>query len=193
MRETLIGNFRTCYVTTAEDNFYIAMKCSREKVAVTFRGAGFHIRGNVFEKSYDIMNIDNSVVGVVSRQFLTSADALMINIYEDKYFIENKDALPIADLSQIKSPYLYVTEEEIENKIVYFETSRGCTFNCSYCLSSTLKGVRFFPLESVKQDLKKLVDLNAKQIKFVDRTFNSHKEITLALIKFFIFQSLFSD
>lgn len=85
MRETHLGNFRTCYVTTAEDNFYIAMKCSREKVAVTFRGAGFHIRGNVFEKSYDIMNIDNSVVGVVSRQFSTSADALMINIYEVKY------------------------------------------------------------------------------------------------------------
>ena len=106
------------------------------------------------------------------------------NTHEDIYFIENKDTPPIADLSQIKSPYLYVTEEEIENKIVYFETSRGCTFNCSYCLSSTLKGVRFFPLESVKQDLKKLVVLNAKQIKFVDRTFNSHKEITLALIKF---------
>ncbi len=87
MRETLLGNFRTCYVTTSSDNFYIAMKCSRDKVSVTFRGAGFHIRGNVFDKSYDIMNIDNSVVGVVSRRFSTRADALELNVYDNKYIL----------------------------------------------------------------------------------------------------------
>lgn len=104
---------------------------------------------------------------------------------QDQFFIiENKDALPIDDLSDIKSPYDDVTSKEIENKIIYYETSRGCSFNCSYCLSATLKGVRFFPLDRVKKDLKKLVDMNVKQIKFVDRTFNSHKDKTLDLIRY---------
>ena len=87
LRQTLLGNFRTCYVVSGEDSFHIAMKCSREKVSVTFRGTGFHIRGNVFDKSYDIMNIDNSVVGVVSRRYSARADAIELTVYDDKYIL----------------------------------------------------------------------------------------------------------
>lgn len=91
----------------------------------------------------------------------------------------------VSDLSMLRSPYGDVTAEDIQNKIIYYETSRGCVYNCSYCLSSTTKGVRYFPLEQVKNDIRKLIRLKAKQIKFVDRTFNADVKRTLALIRFF--------
>lgn len=101
------------------------------------------------------------------------------------FIIRNKKSMAL-DLSLISSPYKDSIMEDFENKIVYYETSRGCTFNCDYCLSSVTKGVRFFSLETVKEDLKHLVDLGVKQIKFVDRTFNSHKEKTLEIMKYLI-------
>lgn len=61
-------------------------------------------------------------------------------------------------------------------KLLYYETSRGCPFSCSYCLSSVEKGVRFLPMERVKKEIKKMTDAGALTIKFVDRTFNSNKE-----------------
>lgn len=91
----------------------------------------------------------------------------------------------ISDLSSLKSPYDQVSEEDIQNKIIYYETSRGCVYNCSYCLSSVTKGVRYFPLSQVKRDIRKLIALKAKQIKFVDRTFNADVKRTLELIRFF--------
>ncbi len=60
-------------------------------------------------------------------------------------------------------------------KLVYYETSRGCPFSCSYCLSSASSGVRFLPLERVKEEIERFVKGRAKTIKFVDRTFNADK------------------
>ena len=67
---------------------------------------------------------------------------------------------------------------------MYYETSRGCSYNCAYCLSSITKKVRFFPYEKVISDIKKIVDAGAKQIKFVDRTFNFDKNRTSNIIKY---------
>ena len=73
-----------------------------------------------------------------------------------------------------------------DNRVVYFETSRGCPYRCSYCLSCIDKQVKYFELDNVKNNLKKLLDLNVCQIKFLDRTFNSNKKRTLDLWKFLI-------
>ncbi len=80
----------------------------------------------------------------------------------------------IKNLDAIPSPYENVGDE-FKNKIVYYESSRGCPFNCEFCLSSTIKGVRFFSIDRVKKDIKKLVQAGVSQIKFVDRTFNANK------------------
>lgn len=98
--------------------------------------------------------------------------------------IENEDAKPIENLGLIKGAYDNFDKDSIKDKIVYYETSRGCCYNCSYCLSSITKMVRFFPYEKVVDDLKKLVKYGAKQIKFVDRTFNYDKKRTIELIKY---------
>ena len=80
----------------------------------------------------------------------------------------------------------YRDEEIEENKIIYYEASRGCPYNCSYCMSSIEKKVRGLPIERVKNELKFFLDRNVKQVKFLDRTFNWHKERSYEIFKFLI-------
>lgn len=89
----------------------------------------------------------------------------------------------IEDLGEIPSPYTDEMLQTLKNKIAYFESSRGCPFSCSYCLSSASEGVRFFPLKRVFAELDRLVASGVKQIKFVDRTFNVNKKRAKAIIE----------
>ena len=74
------------------------------------------------------------------------------------------------DLSEV--PFIYDDMSEFEHKIVYYETSRGCPFSCSYCLSSIDKKLRFRDMNLVKKELQFFLDKKVPQVKFVDRTFN---------------------
>lgn len=74
----------------------------------------------------------------------------------------------------------------LKNRQVYYESSRGCPFSCSYCLSSISKGVRHKPIETVKQELRELIAAQPMIIKFVDRTFNDDPVRALAIWKFLI-------
>ncbi len=78
----------------------------------------------------------------------------------------------IIDLSTIPSPFDDHLDE-LDDRIVYVETSRGCPFNCSYCLSSRTGKLRFFPMDRCLRELTLLSQRNPEQIRFVDRTFNS--------------------
>jgi Fe-S oxidoreductase len=75
-------------------------------------------------------------------------------------------------LNMDEIPFVYKDLKEFENRIIYYETSRGCPFSCSYCLSSIDKRVRFRSFELVKKELQFFLDNKVKQVKFVDRTFN---------------------
>ncbi|MFN7251721.1 MAG: DUF4080 domain-containing protein [Anaerobacillus sp.] len=86
-------------------------------------------------------------------------------------------------------PTAYRFQEDIDNlnkRIVYFETSRGCPFSCSFCLSSVEVGVRYFDIERVKSDLLFLIENGAKLIKFIDRTFNIRRNYALEIFQFLI-------
>lgn len=91
---------------------------------------------------------------------------------------ENSDR-KIMDLSEI--PFPYDDLEDFENRIIYYESSRGCPFSCSYCLSSVDKRVRFRALSLVEQELQFFLDHKVKQIKFVDRTFNCNHEHAMGI------------
>ena len=78
----------------------------------------------------------------------------------------------IMNMSDI--PFSYDKMEDFSNRIVYYESSRGCPFSCSYCLSSVDKKLRFRDIELVKEELKFFIDQKVPQVKFVDRTFNCH-------------------
>ncbi|MFA7412399.1 MAG: DUF4080 domain-containing protein, partial [Tissierellaceae bacterium] len=99
--------------------------------------------------------------------------------------IQNPPRPLIKDLNAIPSPYDNIGRE-FENKIVYFESSRGCPFNCRFCLSSTIKGLRFFQLDRVKAELGRLIEAKVRQVKFVDRTFNADKEFAIEVMNFLI-------
>ncbi len=76
--------------------------------------------------------------------------------------------------------------ELLENRIIYYETSRGCPFKCQYCLSSIEKGVRFRSMEKVHRELQFFLDAHVKQVKFVDRTFNAWREHALSIMNYII-------
>lgn len=97
--------------------------------------------------------------------------------------IKNSPRPLMRDLNRIPSPYDNIGKE-FENKIVYYESSRGCPFNCEFCLSATLKGVRFFDIERVKKDLNNLIEGKVRQVKFVDRTFNANKRYAMEIMNF---------
>lgn len=83
-----------------------------------------------------------------------------------------------------KLPFLYEDLHSFENRIIYYESSRGCPYNCSYCLSSIDKTVRLRDISIVKKELGFFLDNKVKQVKFVDRTFNCNKEHALEIWKF---------
>lgn len=102
----------------------------------------------------------------------------------DGKIIKNKDRQPLKNLDLIPSPYDNLDIKEYENRIVYYETSRGCPFNCQYCLSSAIKGLRYFSIDRVKKDLKNLINARVSQIKFIDRTFNANKKFAKEIMQF---------
>ena len=90
----------------------------------------------------------------------------------------------IMDLSNV--PFAYENMEDFRNKIVYYESSRGCPFSCSYCLSSVDKKLRFRNLDLVKKELQFFIDRKVPQVKFVDRTFNCKHSHAMEIWKYIL-------
>ena len=90
----------------------------------------------------------------------------------DGSILGSTEAVEVRDLSTIPFPYTEEDMEDLEHKIIYYESSRGCPFSCQYCLSGNKNTVRFFPQERILKELQWFIDHGVKQVKFVDRTFN---------------------
>lgn len=90
----------------------------------------------------------------------------------------------ICNLDELPFPYEKI--EDPDNRIYYFESSRGCPFNCSYCMSSLDKRVRFFSLERTCGDIQKFLDANVALVKFVDRTYNLNEERYLKIWQYIL-------
>ena len=151
------------------------------------------------EVSYDAVNFLKSNVGeyVIEsegeetyREFIQSIiKGSTLNNVKGLYLKDNNKIVyggkrELMDLNKVVFPYSI--NDDLKNKIVYYEASRGCPFLCKYCLSSTEHKVRFLDIERVKNDLKILVDNKVKLIKFVDRTFNINNKFALDIWKFLI-------
>jgi len=96
----------------------------------------------------------------------------------------DKGIAKIKDLETVITPFTDYMMNREKGKLIYYEASRGCPFNCIYCLSSASTGVRYFPLERVFSDLNAILEYNPKIIKFTDRSFNTNEKRTLEILAF---------
>ena len=98
--------------------------------------------------------------------------------------VYSNEKRPLMNMDEIVFPY--EEDEDLSNKIVYYEASRGCPFNCKYCLSSTSHGVRFLDIDRVREELKYFIDKKVRLVKFVDRTFNCNHKFAMAIWEYLI-------
>ena len=112
----------------------------------------------------------NDIKGIVFRVWKNNENLSEI--------VENQSR-QVMDLSKV--PFVYNDMGKFKNKIIYYESSRGCPFSCSYCLSSIDKCLRFRDLELVEKELQVFIDAEVPQVKFVDRTFNCRHEHAMAV------------
>jgi radical SAM superfamily enzyme YgiQ (UPF0313 family) len=92
----------------------------------------------------------------------------------------------LVEPGKIKSAYRLYTKEDLERKLVYVETSRGCPFGCEFCLSALDRKVREFPLEPFLAEMGGLIEKGARRFKFLDRTFNINPERAARTLEFFL-------
>lgn len=105
-------------------------------------------------------------------------------VYRSDSSIVRTGERELTDLSKL--PFLYYGLEQFENRIIYYESSRGCPYRCSYCLSSIDKKVRLRQLDIVKRELQFFLDHRVKQVKFVDRTFNCNHEHAMGIWQYLL-------
>lgn len=95
-------------------------------------------------------------------------------------------AAELPDLNQLELPYSLYSAEDIAQRVIYVEASRGCPFSCEFCLSSLDIPVRAFPLTKFLESIQTLLDRGARHFKFVDRTFNLHLASSISILEFFL-------
>ncbi len=95
-----------------------------------------------------------------------------------------KAVLP--EISQIAMPYSFYSDEDIRNRVIYVEVSRGCPYRCEYCLSSLDKSVRGFEVDIFVAEMAQLLEKGVRQFKFIDRTFNLSPSVCDKILKFFL-------
>jgi radical SAM superfamily enzyme YgiQ (UPF0313 family) len=92
----------------------------------------------------------------------------------------------LPEIKNIELPYRFYSDEDIRNRVIYVEASRGCPYKCEYCLSSLDKSVRNFDLDRFLAEMNQLIERGVRQFKFVDRTFNLSIPTSSKILQFFL-------
>lgn len=131
------------------------------------------IRGEGEETIYELLKNNTDPFGIAGITWRNGGK-----------IIENPSRIPLCDMDALPFPYSEEEMPELKNKLIYYESSRGCPFGCSYCLSSTDMGVRYRSLDRVKEELMFFIKHKVRTVKFVDRTFNADPRRTAQLLDF---------
>jgi hypothetical protein len=126
--------------------------------------------------------VDYVVAGPGEKTLTELCQQLINGERPDTKFIE-AEALP---LEEIKLPYRYYTDEDIRNRLIYVEASRGCPFKCEFCLSALDKTAKPFPLDNFLDEMQLLLDRGVRNFKFIDRTFNLKITTSIRILEFFL-------
>ena len=136
---------------------------------------------------YVISGEGEFIVGELLQAIQTNSVVPMDGVSSKRHISKKVVQADINKLAKLDSPYqLDRDKKDLKHRILYFETSRGCPYQCQYCLSSLEKGVRYFPKEHIEDNLEYLIKQDSRQIKFLDRTFNINKEHTEFVFRFLI-------
>lgn len=131
----------------------------------------------------EIVRLANYVIaGEADTAFATLCETLLVGNPPAEKNIQ----APLPELARLRLPYALYTDEDIRNRVLYVEASRGCPFTCEFCLSALDIPVRQFPIEAFLQELDSLLARGALQFKFVDRTFNLNLIVSAAILRFFL-------
>ena len=125
---------------------------------------------------------DHVITGEADLKFAEVCRSLLAGTNDTAKII----AADLPPLAQLASPYELYTDEDLKNRVIYVEASRGCPFTCEFCLSSLDIPVRAFPTDAFLASMQRLLDRGATQFKFVDRTFNLHLPTSTAILQFFL-------
>lgn len=180
----------SCYIWNIKETLEIAevIKTILPDVKIVLGGPEVSFESEKYLNEYPL--IDAVICGEGEETFREFIQAQRQNSalntikglsYRDNIIIVNQPRPLIDSLDEIPFPYDSNDFAALKNKIVYYETARGCAYSCSYCLSSTVKGLRFLSSKRVNKDIKTLIKAGVKQIKFVDRTFNISKQHAMVI------------
>ena len=137
--------------------------------------------------------LDNNLCDYVIKNEGEEAFNLLLHYLDNKISLDkipnlyHKDGFTfdkLVDISKTKMAYHLL--DDLNNKIIYIETSRGCPFKCGYCMASLDNKLRFFDIEEIKNEVLLLINKGGRVFKFLDRTFNANKKNFLSLIDFII-------
>ncbi|AHM56216.1 radical SAM domain protein [Peptoclostridium acidaminophilum DSM 3953] len=128
------------------------------------------------------LTLSELLTGIMHGSDLSAIEGLTFRMANG--VVQNGARCPMESLDSVGSPYLSGTMEEFKDKIVYYESSRGCPFSCQYCMSSIERGVRYFDISRVKRELKIFLDAGIKQVKFIDRTFNASVKRAAQILRY---------
>lgn len=184
----------SCYIWNIEQTIKIAetLKKIQPSIRILFGGPEVTHETELLMEQTEA--IDYVLVGEGEEsflQFVRSAEKKeslsTVNglFYRSEFGVQQTPFNPAAnEIITDRLPFPYDSFEGLDHKILYYESSRGCPYNCKYCLSSTIQGVRYFPMEKVKNDLMTFINNRVMQVKFVDRTFNADRERALNIMRF---------
>ena len=186
----------SCYIWNIEETIRVIRMLKKVSPKTTIILGGPEVSYDVHDWLHRIEEIDFIIMGegeLSFKQLLHYLDGQipLDNVPGIGYLKEGKviihPAAPKVDLREVPSPFRF--EEDIPHipkRIAYIETSRGCPFNCQFCLSSIEVGVRYFNRGKIKDDIRYLMDHGVRTVKFVDRTFNISRSYAMEMFQFLI-------
>lgn len=140
------------------------------------------------EVSYEPMRVDLSDADYMIQGEGDEAFYKLIKEIENSLEIQENTKIikqSVPALKEMQFPYEFYTDDDIKNRYIYVEISRGCPFECEFCLSSIDERVRTFDIDQILEEFQKLWDRGARAFKFVDRTFNINIKTANKILDFF--------
>lgn len=184
----------SCYIWNIERTLYLAqmLKQARPNVHILLGGpeVSYEDEEYLFRHPY----IDFVIQGEGEGAFFSFLEQYAATVpdyeqspgllYRSGGLVRRNEPHPPLKFETVPNPYAFLPAED--DKVLYYEASRGCPYKCAYCLSCIDNHVRVLPVERVKEDLKYFIYKRVKQVKFVDRTFNFDERRSLELMRYIV-------